>query len=124
MGKNKILILEDELLIAKMYALFFEQAGYEVIIFNAVNDIVALVESVGPDYIVMDNQLKNKQSGFEAALLLREAGIQTPIVFTTGNAENTTREVVSRVENSSYQIKPIDVKELLSRVKQALHKEE
>lgn len=103
-----------------MYTLLFEQAGYEVIVFNTVNDIVALVNSLKPDFIVMDNQLKNKQSGFEAALLLRGAGIQVPIVFTTGNAENITREVVSRVSNSSYQIKPIDVNGLLSTVQRSL----
>jgi CheY-like chemotaxis protein len=120
MDKKKILLLEDEVLIAKMYTLLFEQAGYDVNVLNSANNIIALVQILAPDFIVMDNQLKNKQSGFEAAHLLRQAGIQTPIMFTTGNAENITREVVSQVANSSYQIKPIDVKKLLSTIQRSM----
>jgi DNA-binding response OmpR family regulator len=120
MQKKKILILEDELLIAKMYSLIFEKEGFSVCMSDSVTDIVDLVNSERPDYIVMDNQLKNKQSGFEAALLIRKSGNQTPIIFTTGNAENIAKNFVREVANSSYKIKPIDGQELMKFIQSHL----
>ena len=111
--KKKILILEDELLIAKMYSLLFEKEGFTVSVSDHARDIGNLVNRFEPDYIIMDNYLKNKESGFEAASELRKMGIQTPILFTTGGAENVTREFSDKVSNSSYMIKPIEGKELL-----------
>jgi DNA-binding response OmpR family regulator len=121
MQKKKILILEDELLIAKMYSLIFEKEGFSVCMSDSVTDIIALVNSQLPDYIIMDNQLKNKQSGFEAALLLRESGNLTPIIFTTGNAENIAKNFVTQVTNSSYKIKPIDGQELMEFIQHHLN---
>ena len=122
MNNGTILILEDELLIARMYSILFGQAGYSVFLADHSKDIVGLVRSLNPDFIILDNQLKYKQSGFETALQLRHSGNNTPIVFTTGNAEQVAKDFVSKVSCSYYRIKPIDCAELLRFITNQLKK--
>ena len=116
MSSKRVLIFEDELLVAKMYTLILEKNDFETKVVSVVNDIENVILNFSPDVIVMDNQLKNKESGFEASLMIREKGINIPIVFTTGNSETLAKEFITKVNNSNYMIKPIDAFDLLNAI--------
>ena len=52
--KRKILIIEDELILVKMYREKFEQEGFQVITASDVQEGLALAQNEAPDLIVLD----------------------------------------------------------------------
>ena len=64
---KKILIAEDELLIAKVLRLQLEKLGFEVANVAEANDAFNMATQFQPDLIIMDVYLKNKTTGIEAA---------------------------------------------------------
>ncbi len=94
--KKKILLVEDEAIIAMDQARTIEQFGYEVV--TAVTGTEA-VETVDSDneiqLVLMDIDLGSEIDGTEAARRILEIR-QLPIVFLTSHAE---KEMVDRVKN-------------------------
>lgn len=117
-SNRKVLIAEDELLIAKVLRLQLEKHGFEVEnVMDAENAIIA-VKQMNPDIIVLDIYLKNNSTGVEAALKIREIGINTPIIFTTGNSFNDTIKLVEGISFCSVLNKPVDFDILLKLIQQ------
>jgi DNA-binding response OmpR family regulator len=104
----KILITEDELLVAKVYVLYLQRLGYTV--FPPVNDGNLAVEKtreLSPDIIVMDVHLKNDTNGFDAARKIREFS-EVPIIFTTGNSIVEAQAQSAEIKNTYVLIKPVE----------------
>lgn len=108
MSNKKILIIEDELLIGRVLKLVLEKRGFEVVHLNGPNNLMEEYKSLQPDVVVMDVSLNHDQSGVEVAHLMRENGCVCPIVFTTGNSYNQTKELISEINNTYLFIKPVD----------------
>lgn len=113
MGIKKILIAEDELLIVRVLRMQFEKLGFEVENVSDANDVLTKVQQMNPDVIILDVQLKNKTSGIAAAKSIRTAGIETLIIFTTGNSYDDTLQSVEGMSNSKVLSKPIEFENLL-----------
>lgn len=113
---KKILIVEDELLIAKVMSMQFEKRGFKVIHVQDADKAVEMAKQMHPDIIIMDVYLQNKTSGIDASVKIREAGINTPIIFTTGNSYLNTVDNVTNISNSKVLSKPIDFEQLLLEV--------
>lgn len=86
----KILIAEDEMLIAADIARVIGKAGYEVAgISTRGEDVLKVVESTRPDIVLMDIALRGKMDGIETAMhILKEH--QIPVIFVTSNADEGT----------------------------------
>lgn len=113
------MIAEDELLVAKVLKLMLEQKSYEV---RHVVDEDGAVEAVNefiPDLIIMDMYLKNKSNGLNAGKRIRDNKIETPIIFTTGNSYQQTKEEIKPLSNTFLFIKPIDVDQLITFIKES-----
>ncbi|MFP4564808.1 MAG: response regulator [Spirochaetia bacterium] len=97
MGKVKILIVEDELLLALALRRTLEKAGYECIS-PAVDyqSAVDLALEERPDLILMDIMLKSEKTGIDAARTI-QSRVPAGIIFVTGNAallkENSTENI-------------------------------
>lgn len=115
---KKILIFEDELIIAKVLSMQFKQLDNEVRISSEAFDIVELVKEFKPDYIILDVFLKKGSNGIEAGNNLRKAGVLTPIVFTTGNAYESTLKEISNIENAKLISKPAEFEVIVSKLKE------
>jgi len=113
---KKILIAEDELLIAKVLRMQLEKLGYEVQ--NVVDSHQAISSALEfkPDLIILDVFLKNNTTGIDSAMKIRELGINTPIVFTTGNSYDDTIEFVSKIQYSMILSKPVEFEHLLQLI--------
>lgn len=110
---SRILLAEDELLIAKVLRMQLEDLGF--VVENVVdgNQAIQKVNEFNPDLIILDNYLKNDTNGIQVGIKLRELGIETPIIFVTGNSfENTTKEA-STISNSLVLSKPVVFEQLL-----------
>jgi DNA-binding response OmpR family regulator len=80
----------------------------------------AAVEAVitfKPDLLIMDVFLKNKTSGLNAGYRIRKSKIEKPIIYTTGNSLQQTKESIKDISNSYLFIKPVDIEQLISFIK-------
>jgi DNA-binding response OmpR family regulator len=113
---KRILLAEDELLVAKVTKLALERKGYEVKHLVYADAILKEALEFKPQLIILDIHLKNNGSGVDAGLRIREHHINTPIVFTTGNSLEQTQEAIKPVLNCKLFIKPIDSDQLISYI--------
>lgn len=114
---TKVLIVEDELVIATVLKMQLQHAGYEVINVTTAEAAITKTQDFMPDYIVMDIFLKNGGNGIDTARLIREMQIETPIIFTTGNSYQSTKEKLEGITNHNLLIKPVDFMQLESLLK-------
>ncbi|MES2797857.1 MAG: response regulator [Bacteroidota bacterium] len=85
----KILIVEDEMLIAANIAMQLESIGYEIIgILPRGEEAINSVKSDRPDLVLMDIQLKGEMDGIETAMKMQLEG-PIPIIFLTANTDDT-----------------------------------
>ncbi len=113
MASLKILIAEDELLIAKVMRLQFEKQGFRVENVTDANEAFEIALTMLPDIIILDILLKNKTTGLEAGRRIREAGILSPIIFTTGNSYDQTIELIHNISHAVVLTKPVEFEKLL-----------
>lgn len=111
----QILVVEDELSLAKALEKILEQQGYFV---DCVHDgLSAINYAKGMDYnlIILDVMLP-KLDGFEVVRILRKDGVNTPILMLT--ARTSTPDKVAGLNNGAddYMTKPFETAELLARV--------
>ncbi|MEW5798123.1 MAG: PAS domain S-box protein [Bacteroidota bacterium] len=122
MKKKKVLIVEDEKIVALDLRSIFLRAGYAVLpdISTAQRAIdVALKEH--PDIILMDIALKGKTDGIEAAeKILQTADI--PIIFITANSDPKTLDRAKTIDPYGYILKPFDERDVRTIVEMALYK--
>lgn len=86
----KILIVEDEMLIAAKISTLLTELGYEVVgILARAEDALLQAEENAPDMALLDIRLKGKMDGVELALALQKAR-ELPIIFLTANADEAT----------------------------------
>jgi DNA-binding LytR/AlgR family response regulator len=83
----KILIVEDEMIIAANISLQLTVLGYEVTgIISKGEDAVNHVRLNSPDIVIMDIQLKGKMDGIETARSIQRE-IDLPIIYLTANVD-------------------------------------
>ncbi|MDJ0904158.1 MAG: EAL domain-containing protein [Xenococcus sp. MO_188.B8] len=122
MNNIKILIVEDELLIAKGLARQLEKSGYSV--GKIVSTGKAALEYVAtslPDIILMDIAIKGKMNGIETAAKIREKN-DIPIIYLTAYADEKTIEKAVDSGGYTYLLKPYKKAELNAAIKMALKK--
>lgn len=122
MSKVNILIVEDELIIAKNTAKKLEKSGYHVVkIVSSGQAAIDYVNNNLPDLILMDIAIKGKIDGIETAAKIKLIA-DIPIVFLTAYANDETLERASQTGCYGYLIKPFREKELLATIKMSLSK--
>ena len=121
-GKAKILIAEDELLIAMDIKQKLEEDGYEVTsLVNTALEAITKVETDMPDLILMDIQLSGSLTGMEAADIISYKK-NLPIIFLTNPLnEHLIAETKTRLQHA-HLLKPIQTKQLYSTVEKVLIK--
>lgn len=113
---KKILIAEDELLVAKVLIMALEKRSFKLAhVMDEANAIKTAIE-FQPDLIILDVHLKNKTNGIAAGMAIRKNGIKSPIIFTTGNSYEQTNKEISTIENCYLFIKPIDTDQLINYI--------
>lgn len=124
MAKAKILIVEDESIVAKDIQNSLKNLGYNVpTIVSSGDKAIKEVEDSKPDLILMDIILKGDMDGIEAANIIRE-NYNIPVIFLTANADDKTVSKARIAEPYGYIIKPFREKELQTTIEMALYKHE
>lgn len=120
----RILIVEDDPLMADNLALHLEQAGYEVVgQTDKGEDGIELTRSLNPDLVMMDIVLKGEMDGIEAAELI-SSQFDKPVLYLTGYDEQTLFERAKITSPFAYLLKPFNERELKLTIEVALERHE
>ena len=122
MSKIRILVVEDESLVARDIQNMLRSLGYEVtdIVASGEMALQKASESV-PDLVLMDIVLKGDIDGIAAAeKLWEEYGI--PVIYLTAYADDTTFERAKLTKPFGYLLKPFEERELQTTIEMALYK--
>jgi CheY-like chemotaxis protein len=112
----KILIVEDESLIAMQYQVMLQTAGYQdVMICNSGNEAVTLSQTFRPDIIFMDYSLKGAMTGLEAGIAIRNT-MQVPIFFITAFADSISPEKKLSLQDVFFLDKPVNKGKLIEMI--------
>ena len=115
-----VLVVEDEIEIARVVRDYLRNAGFEVIVVGDGGSAVASVRSAKPDLLVLDLGLPGRD-GLDVAREIR-LWSDTPIVMLTARGDETDRIVGLEIGADDYVVKPFSPKELVARVRAVLRR--
>jgi diguanylate cyclase (GGDEF)-like protein/PAS domain S-box-containing protein len=120
--KARILVVEDEMIVALDIKQRLESMGYAVVA-TVVTGEQALqkAEDLSPDLVLMDIKLKGKMDGIQAAEVIRSS-YHTPVIFLTAFADEATLQRARITEAFGYILKPFEERELSVNIEMALYK--
>jgi two-component system, LytTR family, response regulator LytT len=120
MGKVKIAVVEDEIIIADHLCETLENLGYEV--FEpaiSYTEGKELIDTERPDIAILDINLSGRKDGIDLAKYIRE-NHDIPFIFLTSFADKATLERAKQVNPPAYLIKPFNKEELYTSIEIAL----
>ncbi|TVR73021.1 MAG: GGDEF domain-containing response regulator [Spirochaetaceae bacterium] len=122
MQERRVLIVEDEKIIALDLQRRLEKFGYRVVALCATAEeaVEAALEYL-PDIILMDIMLGGERDGVDAAIEIKQKK-NIPIVFLTAYADDKTVDRAKRAEPVGYVLKPFKERELQTTIDIALYK--
>ncbi len=115
-----ILVVEDELKIARLVRDYLEQAGYSVLTAPDGESGLTLWRSHGPDLVVLDLGLPGVD-GYDIARTMRRESM-VPIIMLTARTEETDKIVGLELGADDYVTKPFSPRELVARVRALLRR--
>lgn len=115
MSDLNVLVVEDELTLARLLSYNLTQEGYHITVIDHGTKGLEAALNNHYDLIILDIMLPG-MNGFEVLTKLRKEGIRTPVIILT--ARNGEEEVVRGLKCGAddYITKPFGVAELLARV--------
>lgn len=122
---QKILIVDDEVILVETIAYNLEQAGYHVVTSTDGAGALEAARRELPDLIVLDIMLP-EMDGLELCRQLRrgQQTATTPILFLTAKGDEIDKVVGLEVGADDYMTKPFGRRELLARVRALLRRAE
>ncbi len=116
--KLKVLVVDDEVVLAETMAEALERSGYDVVTAHSGADAIKLLERVEPSVILTDL----KMEGMDGLTLLRKAKQELPdaeVVVITGHGDVQTAVEAMRAGAANYVQKPVGLEELRTMVDKA-----
>lgn len=124
MEKTRILVVEDEIIIARDIRATLERLGYDVLATVPSGEAaVVAAADMQPDLVLMDIMLRGDMDGIEAAEQIRSRH-DIPVIFLTSFADDKTLERAKITEPFGYILKPFEERELATNIELALYKHE
>jgi len=118
---TKILVVDDEVSIAKLLQFNLEKSGYEVVTAFDGMQALEMVKSEQPDFIILDLMLP-KMDGMDVCKTLRQEKILTPILMLTAKDDELDKIIGLELGADDYLTKPFSPREVIARVKAILRR--
>jgi len=118
----KVLIVEDERILAIGMKRKLESAGYAVTgIASSGKEAIENAKKTNPNLVLMDIVLKGPMDGIEAAQQIINL-YNIPVIYLTAYADDEILERAMITEPYGYLLKPFNLSELKANIKMALYK--
>jgi PAS domain S-box-containing protein len=122
MTAAKILIVEDDRVVARDISQQLERLGHTVVGVTALGEqALPLTLETGPDLVLMDIRLDGAVDGIDAAEQIRRE-CHRPIVFLTAYSDEETVKRATSTEPFGYLLKPFEDAQLRTTIEMALYK--
>ncbi len=121
-AKSRILVVEDEAIVAADISERLRRMGYDVLGFaNTGERAIELATELKPELVLMDITLKGKMSGTEAAGYITSQ-LHLPIIFLTANSDDAVFRRARDTAPFGFILKPFDEFALKANIEIALYK--
>src|SRR5688500_11826030 len=106
----RLVICDDEAHITDILSRFFREKGHEVFGTTRGEEALERVLERTTDLVITDIAMKGL-SGFDLLRSVRSAGIETPVIITTGNPSHDSAVLALREGAFDYVVKPFHLEE-------------
>jgi DNA-binding response OmpR family regulator len=120
MSPSRILVVEDEPIVAEVVERYLRRDGYTVDVAHDGMSAMAAIDSFCPDLVVLDVMLPGID-GMEICRQVR-ARSETPIIMLTARGEEVDKLLGLELGADDYITKPFSPRELAARVKTVLRR--
>lgn len=122
MEKTRVLIVEDDSIIAADLRATLEALGYEVTgVAHSGEDGIKKASETRPDIVLMDIVLKGQIDGIKAAGLIFKS-FSIPVVYLTSHSDKATLKRALETGPFGYILKPYEEKDMRATIEMALYK--
>jgi DNA-binding NtrC family response regulator len=109
---EKIVIVEDELIVARDLTKTLERNGYKIAgVATTVDKALILIEETKPCLVLVDIFLKGNLTGIDLAIQLNKKGI--PFIYVSANSNQAVLETAKTTNPYGFIVKPFREKDLL-----------
>lgn len=120
MNNIKVLIVEDDILIAEHIKDFLEIFGFKTIFMvHTKKNAIEMLNYIKPDLVLLDINLKGPLDGIELATLIDET-LHCPFIFLTANSDLLVVQKAINTKTAAYITKPIKQADLFAAIQLAL----
>lgn len=119
--KKKIMIIEDDPVTRDELALVLDNEGYLVFPVSEFTDIPVRIRDAGPDLILLDLGLPNRD-GFSLCADIRRTSDAPPVIFVTSQNSAMDELRALSLGGDDYITKPYHIPVLLARIKAVLRR--
>ena len=122
MSSSRILVVEDEHIVARDIRLQLTKLGHEPVGHAASGEqAISMAESLRPDLVLMDVRLAGAMDGISAAEQIRSR-LALPVVFLTAFGGDDTLQRAKQSDPFGYILKPFSETELRTVIEMALYR--
>lgn len=123
MTAYRILIVEDEGLIADTLQRYIQRKDWEVVgIASSYEEATYFYSMESPDLVLLDIQLEGKKTGIDVAQFILQQSHQAPFIFLTSQYDSRTINLVKETMPAGYLAKPLRASNLYATIEISLHR--
>ncbi len=120
MGSLKILIVEDEALVAMDMSDMLEKLDYTVLqTVDSYEEAVKSLDENKPDLALLDINLEGEKTGIDLATLIRDK-YKIPFIYVTSHADKATVDLTKLTKPNGYIVKPFEAEDLYTSIESAI----
>ncbi len=121
MSKKKILVVDDNRDLVRLFIVRLEQEGYEVYAAFEAAQAMMQINKVAPDLVLLDIMLP---AGGGVSVLqnvrMKASTSKLPVIIITGQSDEGIKKVAEKWGISGFFFKPLDAAVLIQKIKQSL----
>jgi CheY-like chemotaxis protein len=122
MPGSKILVVEDERLVAKYLGRRITEFGHSAVLVSSGEEALEQVRDFKPNLVLLDIMLEGDMDGFETATKIKEFS-SVPIVFLTAYAASSFEDKIKDLKPFAFLSKPFSDEALRSTIDRAFSKQ-
>ncbi|WP_414469251.1 methanogen output domain 1-containing protein [Methanobacterium sp. ACI-7] len=120
MDKSKILVIENESIIAMEIEQILKSNGYEAYLTRSNEDPVKRALEINPDMIIADTELNGQNQGINMVRKIKDV-IDVSVIYLSSHSDNKTLESAKLTNACTYLLKPFQSNELTINIQLALY---